>query len=93
MREAKQETGIRLRREQMIQISEQRREMVGGKMKYCPHFFIAHVTEEELDTRAEVTEEDGERMVTKVVGRNEVATMPDFLPQHIPFVRKAEKWF
>lgn len=81
IRECQEETGIRLLAEEILEYSMERHE--DG---HCQHLFIAQVTEEKLDTRLKVGNEDGHPIMVAAFDRTEVPTMPDLLEVHRVFI-------
>ena len=70
IREANEETGIELRPEKVRLVSTHFRL---NESCYFPHCFVADVSEDELDTRHEVTyEENGREMKTRIFTRAEI---------------------
>jgi len=89
IREALEETGIRLLPEEMMFLrSEQRANEV-----YFPNFCVASVSEEKLDTRRKVIDDVGKPMRTGVFKRAEVPTMLDLVDRHRPFVHEIEGYW
>ncbi len=86
IREVFEETGIALTREEFRITFEQRR--VNGV--YYPHFCVARVSEEKLDTRKKIGDEDGKSLMVADFGRDEVPTMLDLLERHRPFIQEIE---
>lgn len=77
IRECQEETGIRLLAEEILEHSWKRH-----KDGHSQHLFIAKVTEEKLDTRLKVGNEDGYPIMVAAFDRNEVPTMPGLLEKH-----------
>ncbi len=88
IRENAEETGIKLEREEVIPCAEQRRTEEGV---YYPYFYLAQVSEEKLDTRLEIADENGQPIRVAAFNRGEVPTMVDLLERHRSFIRAVEK--
>lgn len=86
IRECKEETGIQFVAEEISIYSEQRRDEAGI---YHPHFCIAPVTEEKLDTHFKIGNENGRPLMVATFEKGEVPTMGDLLDRHRAFVRMA----
>lgn len=78
IRECREETGIRLLSKEVSLHSWHWR----GEGGYRPHLCIARVTEEKLDTRAEIGQETAGPLLVKAFQRHEVLEMPDLLDRH-----------
>ncbi|MFA6408236.1 MAG: NUDIX domain-containing protein [Candidatus Paceibacterota bacterium] len=81
IRETKEETGIQLLPGELRLLLKARSE----SGVYYPNFFVAHVSEDKLDTRAKVAYESGDPsqpMKVGVFNREEVPMMPDLLERH-----------
>jgi len=87
IREVMEETGVELVPEELEVISEQHIDEDG---RYHPYLCIARVTEEKMDTRLPVAEEDGNPMRTDVPKRAIVSTMKGFLDRHRDFICEVE---
>lgn len=83
VREAQEETGILLSRERVILHSVHRR--VDGV--YYPHLCVALVTEEELDTRRRVGNEDGHPVKVQAFARMTALTTTNMLERHKIFLQ------
>ncbi len=82
IRESQEETGIELLMEEIRHHSEEAR--VPGQ-RYRPHFCIARVSEEKLDTHKKRGDENGNPIMVGVFDLAEVAQMVDLLDPHRPF--------
>jgi ADP-ribose pyrophosphatase YjhB (NUDIX family) len=89
IREVREETGIQLLREEVELILEEQNE----KGKYRPYLCLARISEEKLDTRLEIADENGHPMMTKVFPRMQVSTMRGLLEKHRSLVCEAETLF
>ena len=89
IREAKEETGIQLLTEEIELVLEQ--EVENGK--YRPALCLARISEEKLDTRLPVADENGHPMKTEVFKRGQVSTMKDLLEKHRCLICEAETVF
>lgn len=83
LRECQEETGICLLAEEILEYSWERHE--DG---HCQYLFIAQVTEEKLDTRLRVGNEDGHPIMVAAFDRTEVPTMPELLEVHRVFINQ-----
>lgn len=87
IRECREETGIQLTMGEVFLHSlwwERR-----GKTAYRPSFCIVRVSEEKLDTRLKVGDEDGHALMVAAFDKEEVPIMVDLLEQHRPLVNEA----
>lgn len=91
IREAEEETGIKILEAEMELISAEQKECALGK--YHPFLFLARVSEEKLDTRLPIADENGEPMKTEVFKRMQVSTMRGLLEKHRDLVCEAEGVF
>ena len=89
IREAKEETGIQLLTEEIELVLEQ--EEIRGR--YRPSLYLARVSEEKLDTRLPIADENGHPMKTEVFKRMQVSTMRGLLEKHRVLVCEAEMMF
>jgi len=87
IREVREETGVELFPEEVELVWN---EFGLDGIHYDPYFCVARVTEEKLDTREEIGNENGSPIETVIVNRAEILTMPDLLEDHRPFIRKIE---
>jgi 8-oxo-dGTP pyrophosphatase MutT (NUDIX family) len=88
IRETKEETGIQLLPGELRLLLKARSE----SGVYYPNFFVAHVSEDKLDTRAKVAYESGDPsqpMKVGVFNREEVSMMPDLLERHRRVLQQA----
>lgn len=86
IREVEEEIGIKLLRDEVFLMTEQRRE----NGTYYPYFCIARVSEEKLNTRKKVGDEDGKPLMVADFERAEIPTMLDLLERHRPFIQEIE---
>ena len=86
IREVLEETGIQLFSEEVKLWSKQRR--VDGI--YYPYFCVAWVSEEKLETRLNITKENGQQIKTGLFDREEVSMMMDLLDRHRSFIQEVE---
>jgi len=89
IREVEEETGIRLLPEELTLLYSERR--TNGV--YFPYFCTASISEEKLDTRLPIADENGKPMRTGVFSRAEIPTMPDLLERHRPFIWEVEGYW
>ena len=85
IRECREETGIHLLPTEFPFHFQNWRE----NGAYRPHFCIARVTEEKLDTRLKFGDENGRSIMVAAFGRAEVLDMIDVLDHHRPFLNQA----
>ncbi|MDO8566597.1 MAG: NUDIX hydrolase [bacterium] len=84
IREVREETGVKLLPEEVHLRSEERR-----TKPYYPYCCVANVTEEKIDTRLKIADENGHPIRVADFKRSEVPTMVDLLERHRVFVREA----
>lgn len=85
IRECQEETGLSLALNEVSLHSTQIRK----NGSYRPHLCIAEVTEEKLDTRVKIGNEDGRDIMVGAFDRDEVPTMVDLLQVHRGLVNEA----
>ena len=88
IREADEETGIKLLPEEVMLCANQRRAKDG---KYYPYLCLAQVSEEKLESRLKVADEDGKPIWTAIFDRTEVPAMLDLLNRHRGFINALEE--
>lgn len=81
VRECKEETGIRLLPGEITHFSREPHD--DG---HYQHIFIAQLTEEKLDTRLKIGNENGHPLMVAAFPKSEVPTMLDLLEQHRPLI-------
>lgn len=88
IRETSEEAGIELSPEEVVLCANQRRAKDGT---YYPYLCLAQVTEERLETRYKLGDEDGKPIKTALFERGEVPMMLDLLERHRGFIKALEE--
>ena len=89
IREVREETHVQLLVGEIAILSKAHHE---GEV-YYPHFCVAHISEEKLDTRTEITYENDNHeqpMLVRAFLREEARMMPDLLERHRRAIQKAD---
>jgi 8-oxo-dGTP pyrophosphatase MutT (NUDIX family) len=89
IREVKEETGIELSPTEVQWWYPEERK----NGSYLPHFCVAKVTEEKLDTHVKNGDEDGVPIKVQIFDRTEVSLLSEktVLYKHLPLILEAEK--
>lgn len=86
IREIELETGIQLRVEEVRMLCSE----WYSYYKYHPFFCVAYVSEETLDTRSEIGDEDDHPIFTRIFDRSKILEIPNLLEPHRLLIRKVE---